>query len=57
VKDFSQTSYTTKEEVERKIPGTNLTQLELEEKVGAQLDAHRYDLEEHDIRLQRQRQV
>ncbi|KAF6032676.1 C11orf16 [Bugula neritina] len=57
VKDFSQTSYTTKEEVERKIPGTNLTQLELEEKVGAQLDAHRYDLEEHDIRLQRQRHL
>lgn len=55
VRDHSQPHSVTSEEVERRIPGTNLTQTELEQKVGAQIDAHKYDLQEHEVSIQRKR--
>ena len=55
MRDHSQPSSTTRESVERRIPGTNLTEAELEMKVDAQIDAHKYDLEEHDCRMRQKR--
>lgn len=50
LKNFSQPSAVTKAEVENRIPGTNMTQEELQNKVGAQIDANRRILErEYDI--------
>ena len=55
MRDHSQRSSTTRQEIERHIPGTQLTQTELEKKVEAQIDAHKHDLQAHDISMKRKR--
>lgn len=55
MKDQSQRSSTTREEIERHIPGTHYTQSELDKKVEEQIDAHRHDLQTHDISEKRKR--